>query len=114
MIVDSDDMAYSNFSSTASATAPVMENNRRREFRRMVMRDGVITPFGDISGNSLRVVVVDIATIGVGLRTRDELPAGATYILSVPSHPEYDNLRLRVIRSRPSRGGQFEVGAEFC
>jgi hypothetical protein len=93
-----------------------MVNNRRRAFRKMVMRDGLLIPTGDdaATASPCRVVVVDIAGQGIGLRCRQALPEGVVFSLSIPSKPEYDNSYVRIIRSRPCRGAEFEVGAEFC
>jgi hypothetical protein len=109
-------MAYTDWtpSPTSNGAVPVMVNNRRRVSRKMVMRDGVLTPYGNAPIEAMRVVVVDVANVGIGLRCRQALPDGSVYHLSIPTHPDYDNTRVRVVRSRPSRGGQFEVGAEFC
>jgi hypothetical protein len=109
-------MAYSEWTpSAAAASTAVMVNNRRRAFRKMVMRDGLLISTGDQSAPApYRVVVVDIAGLGIGLRCRQALPEGVIFSLSIPSKPEYDNSYVRIVRSRPCRGAEFEVGAEFC
>lgn len=109
----------------------VMVNNRRRDFRKMVLRDGLLTPVtietpstsSFFTGNSaipaaqpagVRVVLVDVAPDGVGLRCRHELTVGQCFSMTVPGHPEYDTPCIRIVRSRPGRGSEFELGAEFC
>ena len=115
-------MTHADWSPTASsspassnAASAVMVNNRRRAFRKMVMRDGLLISTGDLSATApVRVVVVDIAGLGIGLRCRQALPEGVIFALSIPSKPEYDNTYVRIVRSRPCRGSEFEIGAEFC
>lgn len=141
------DMAYTHWAPSHAASNPstggtntlarpvgaVMVNNRRRDFRKMVLRDGLLTavapeparPHSSYAVSAaagtiappppgVRVVLVDVATEGVGLRCRHELALGTCFSMTVPGHPEYDTPRLRVIRVRPGRGNEFEVGAEFC
>lgn len=115
-------MAYSNWTPSAVAMTPapsaggVMVNNRRKAFRKMVMRDGLLISTGDYAASAppCRVVVVDVAGPGIGLRCRQPLPEGVVFSLSIPGKPEYDNSYVRIVRSRPCRGQEFEVGAEFC
>jgi hypothetical protein len=117
-----------------TAGGVTVANNRRRDFRKMVLRDGLLTAvvpevpsrastyYNSTSArttivppaSSVRVVVVDVAAHGVGLRCRHELPVGSCFSMTVPGHPQYDTPRLRIIHTRPGRGNEFEVGAEFC
>lgn len=105
-------MAYFDGLSTVPATA--LGDNRRREFRKVVLRDGILTSCEENQSDAYRVVVVDIASVGVGMRSRVPLPDGAIFNLSIPSKPEYDTARIRVVHSQPGKGTQFHVGAEFC
>jgi hypothetical protein len=118
----------------ATAGGATVVNNRRRDFRKMVLRDGLLTAvvpevpsrassyYNSTSSrtmivppaSSVRVVVVDVAAEGVGLRCRHELPVGSCFSMTVPGHPQYDSPRLRIVHTRPGRGNEFEVGAEFC
>jgi hypothetical protein len=112
-------MAYSDWTPTAgaaTASTGVMLNNRRRTFRKIVMRDGILMPSDNSAGEGTpcRVVVVDLADVGVGLRCKQPLPEGAVFWLSIPSKPDFDNSYIRIVRCRPSRGSEFEVGAQFC
>ena len=94
--------------------APTLPDNRRREPRKVVLRDGILTSCEENQADAYRVVVVDIASVGVGMRSRVPLPQGAVFNLSIPSKPEYDVARIRVVHSQPGKGTQYHVGAEFC
>jgi hypothetical protein len=112
VISDIQNMATLDGLSTVPSSA--LPSNRRREFRKVVLRDGILTPCDDEAADAYRVVVVDIASLGVGMRSQVPLPDGAVFNLSIPSKPEYDTARVRVVHSQPGKGAQFHVGAEFC
>jgi hypothetical protein len=100
----------------AMPPAPSMRGTeRRRAFRRVVMRDGVLTPtdYANVPG-CLRAVVIDMTSFGVGLRIRENLEPGSVYTLTIPDLPDVNQSRIRVIESRPCKGEQYQVGAEFC
>ena len=96
---------------------PPMRPERRRAFRRVVMRDGLLAPADyatdGTAGHALRAVVVDMSCVGVGLRMRQCPDVGATYTLTVPDLTDIRDCRVRVTDCRPCKGDQFQVGAEF-
>lgn len=90
-----------------------MRAERRRAFRRIVMRDGLLTPDFTAASSSQRAVVVDMTCFGVGLRMRENPEPGSTYTLTIPDLPDVSQSRIRIIESRPCQGDQYQVGAEF-
>jgi len=115
-------MAISNFIPSVAPDAPtayggeaIPKPDRRRQARRMILRNGVLVPAAACEGQAnSRVVVVDMSTAGVGMRMRECPEPGTIYWLSVPALPELAQTRVRVVQSRPTMGQQFDVGAVFC
>ena len=100
--------------SPSSGSAATMVNNRRRTFRKVVLRDGVLSAYGQAADTMFRVVVVDVGSASVGLRSRQELAIGTTYWMNVAGMPDYSGLQIRIVRCTPGRGAEYTVGAEFC
>lgn len=111
-------MSYAQWAPTSSSgsghATSVMVNNRRRDFRKVVLRDGVLSAYGNAADTMFRVVVVDVGNAGVGLRSRMELQVGTTYWMNVAGLPDYSGLQIRITRCQPGRGAEYTVGAEFC
>jgi hypothetical protein len=105
--------AWTPTSSSAGSTG-VMVNNRRRTFRKVVLRDGVLSAYGQAADTMFRVVVVDIGDSSVGLRSRMDLPVGSTFWMNVAGLPDYSGVQIRITRCAPGRGAEYTVGAEFC
>jgi hypothetical protein len=121
-MADVHDMAISNFIPSVAPDAAgafvdrtVPKPDRRRNPRRMILRDGLLTPAAACEGQATaRVVVVDMSVAGVGMRMRENPEPGTVFWLSVPALPELAQARVRVVQSRPTMGQQYDVGAEFC
>ena len=106
--------SWTNTSSSGSGPAPVMVNNRRQDLRKVVLRDGVLSTYGNAADTMFRVVVVDVSNGGVGLRSRMELSVGSTYWMNIAGMPDLSGVQIRIIRCAPGRGAEYTVGAEFC
>lgn len=108
-------MAYTSWTNTSSSgNGSVVVNNRRSGFRKVVLRDGVLSTYGNAADTMFRVVVVDVSNGGVGLRSRLDLAIGSTYWMNIAGMPDLSGVQIRIIRCAPGRGAEYTVGAEFC